>query len=174
MSLRMPELTRTQFFVALAGLAGVALGQEAPSARTMGSPLADPRVRRIGLRLKCQCGCEHSVTECDMLRCHFCDPNRVKIQQMVDAGSSDQQVLDVFVKEYGLKVLQAPPTEGFYFLGWAMPAVGLASFTAITVAIIGKLRKQKLPPPAPEVAPKPDQRVVSEYEQMIDKELDQL
>jgi cytochrome c-type biogenesis protein CcmH len=155
-----------------APLAVMALAQNEP-----GSPLKDPRVRAIGNKLTCLCGCGHTVTACDMLRCSFSDPARVRIQKAVLAGESEAQILNSFVQDYGLKVLQQPPTEGFHLLGWAMPFAGLAAFTAICVAVIQQMRKPKSVPAAAKLTDaeaRQKERAVLQYEQIIERELDKL
>jgi cytochrome c-type biogenesis protein CcmH/NrfF len=89
-------------------------------------PLNNPRVRQLGLLLKCQCGCPYTVSDCDMTACHFAEPARERLLKSVEAGKSEKEILDGFVSEYGLKVLTRPPAEGFYLVGWIMPFAGVA------------------------------------------------
>lgn len=163
--------SRAQFLGGLfVASAGVALALDPNS-----TPLSDPRVRAVGNKLTCQCGCGHTVSTCDMLHCSFCEPARTRLKELVDGGQSQQQILDSFVKDYGLKVLQQPPTEGFNMLGWTMPFVGLGAFTAICLTLISKMRKPEL---AVAVTPKPSTAVnaqaVADYEKRIEKELELL
>jgi cytochrome c-type biogenesis protein CcmH/NrfF len=108
-----------------------------------------------------------------MINCRSSGPARQRIQAMLAAGNSEQQILDAFVKDVGLKVLVQPPTEGFYLLGWTMPAVGLISFSAIMFAVIKKMREPvaAVEKPAGQSA---DPAEIARYEQMIEKEMDKL
>jgi len=50
-------------------------------------------VRRVGARLKCQCGCPDSVATCSMLECHFSKPAKERIAKMQAVGMSDDQIM---------------------------------------------------------------------------------
>lgn len=135
-----------------------------------GSPLTDPNVRRVGEMLLCLCGCGSTVTSCNMQHCHFSDPARVKIRQMVQAGMSDKEILDAFVKENGLKVLVKPPTEGFNLVGWIMPVAGFIAGLGIVWLVIRRFRR-----PATAVAgPAIDDAVLARYQERIDRDLEKL
>ncbi len=135
-----------------------------------GSPLTDPNVRRIGEMLLCLCGCGSTVTSCNMQHCHFSDPARVKIRQMVQVGMSDKEILDAFVKEDGLKVLVKPPTEGFNLVGWIMPIVGLGVGLGFVWLVIRHFRR---PAPAP-AGPAIDDSLLARYQERIDRDLEKL
>lgn len=144
-------------------LAAATLGQS-------GSPLTDPNVRRIGDMLLCLCGCGSTVTSCNMQHCHFSDPARIKIRQMVQAGMSDKEILDAFVKENGLRVLVKPPSEGFNLVGWVMPIFGVAAGLGLVWLVIRRFRR-----PAPAVAgPAVDDALLAQYRDRIEKDLEKL
>jgi cytochrome c-type biogenesis protein CcmH/NrfF len=123
--------------VLLGLLIAASLGQSAV-------PLADPRVRRIGEMLTCQCGCNYTVGSCSMQNCHFADPAREKLLAMVGSGKSEREILASFQAEYGLKILQKPPAEGFYLLSWVMPWVGLTAGLALLYWAMQRLRKPRV------------------------------
>ncbi|HWR54133.1 MAG TPA: cytochrome c-type biogenesis protein CcmH [Bryobacteraceae bacterium] len=135
-----------------------------------GSPLTDPNVRRVGEMLLCLCGCGSTVTSCNMQHCHFSDPARVKIREMVQAGMSDKQILDAFVKENGLKVLVKPPTEGFNLVGWIMPIAWFVAGLGFVWLVIRRFRR---PAPAP-AGPPIDDAVLARYQERIDRDLEKL
>jgi cytochrome c-type biogenesis protein CcmH len=134
-----------------------------------GSPLTNPEVRRIGEQLLCLCGCGSTVTSCNMQHCHFSDPARLKLQQMVNAGMGEKEILAAFVKENGLRVLVKPPAEGFNLVGWVMPFVSLALGFALVWYVIKRLRR-----PALATAPQADDAVLAQYRQRIESDLDKL
>jgi cytochrome c-type biogenesis protein CcmH/NrfF len=111
----MKQLRNKKVFLALL-LAAAALAQTASE-----KPSVD--VRRVGARLKCQCGCPDSVATCSMLECHFSKPAKEKIAQMQAASVADADIVQSFVKEVGPDVYLAPPNA----FGWIVPyaAVGL-------------------------------------------------
>src|SRR5690349_23378369 len=80
-------------------------------------------VRRVGARIACQCGCKDSVATCSMLECHFSKPAKERIAQMQSVGMSDSQIVQAFIREYGVGIYLAPPNA----FGWIVPyaSVGL-------------------------------------------------
>ena len=64
-------------------------------------------VRRVGARLQCQCGCKDSVATCSMLECHFSKPAKERIAQMQSVGMSDEQIVQAFIRDYGMAVFLA-------------------------------------------------------------------
>lgn len=129
-------------------------------------PLSDPRVRPIGELLKCQCGCPYTVGSCDMQNCHFAEPARAKILSLLNEGKNEKQILDIFVGEYGLKILTKPPTEGFFLWGWVTPWIGLGVGAVLIWWVIRKLR-EKRPPATVETASTPE---LDRYREQIEKE----
>jgi cytochrome c-type biogenesis protein CcmH/NrfF len=153
--------SRSRLLLALA-LAAVCLPQTS-------TKLVTPEIRRVGDKLACKCGsCNNTVATCSMLECHYSLPAREKIDEMQKAGSSDQSIIDSFVKESGLGALATPPAEGFFLLGWIMPFIAI-SLGLVSVAIwfkrFGK-RKTASEAPLPEI----DRR----YLDRMDKELQDL
>lgn len=130
-------------------------------------PLENARVRRLGEQLKCLCGCGSSVTSCNMLHCHFSEPARQKLLAMVNAGASDTEIMDSFVKQYGTEILQKPPAEGFNLLGYVMPFIGIAIGLAFVWWLMQRFRR-------PAVAgPSVDSATLARYQERIDKDLEE-
>lgn len=48
------------------------------------------------------------------------------VRAKLQAGESEQQILDFFVDKYGRSVLSEPPAEGFNLVVWVVPPVALA------------------------------------------------
>jgi len=122
-------------------------------------------VRRVGARLKCQCGCPDSVASCSMLECHFSKPAKEKIAKMQAAGQSDESIVQSFIKEVGEAIYLAPPNA----LGWIVPyaSVGLGM-----IIIVGFIRKYRKPRPVTEVGPiELDDPALAKYKDQIDKDL---
>ena len=122
-------------------------------------------VRRVGARLKCQCGCPDSVASCSMLECSFSKPAKEKIAKMQAAGQSDESIVQSFIKEIGEAIYLAPPNA----LGWIVPyaSVGLGM-----IIIVGFIRKYRKPRPVTEVGPiELDDPALAKYKDQIDKDL---
>ena len=136
-----------------------------------GTPLANPEVRRIGQKLGCQCGCQASLTECNMINCHFADPARLELLRRVLAGESEPAILNAFVERYGKVILRQPPEEGFFLLSWISPLAGAMAGLAFVWWFIRRLRR-------PAVAASPQNEVSSEaydrYRERIEKDLEKL
>ena len=131
-----------------------------------GTTLVTPEIRRVGDKLACKCGaCNNTVATCQMLECHYSLPARQKIAEMQKAGTGDQQIVDVFVKESGIAALAAPPMQGFNILAWTMPFVGIAIGLAVIAVWIKRFRKPKATLQPVEVA------VDDRYRKRIEQEM---
>jgi cytochrome c-type biogenesis protein CcmH len=120
-------------------------------------------VRRVGARLQCQCGCKDSVATCSMLECHFSKPAKERIAQMQSVGMSDEQIVQAFIRDYGMAVYLAPPNA----FGWIVPyaAVGLG-----LAVILLFLRKYK-PKPMTDLGPiETDDPELAKYQAQIEKD----
>jgi cytochrome c-type biogenesis protein CcmH len=125
-------------------------------------------VRRVGSRLACQCGCKDSVATCSMLECHFSKPAKERIAKMQADGMPDQAILDVFVKEFGRKVLLDVPSP----FGWIVPYASIGVGLAVIWMFIRKYRKPK---PLAEVGPvEIDDPALAKYREQIEKDLARL
>lgn len=82
---------------------------------------------------------ERTIQLASQLRCPVCQglsigasPSeaaramRDRVHELVSLGYSDDQIVDYFVGRYGTWVLLAPPRQGFTWLLWMAPAVGLS------------------------------------------------
>jgi cytochrome c-type biogenesis protein CcmH/NrfF len=88
------------------------------------SQITSDDVRRVARHISCQCGSCQEDANCMMSsgQCGFCKPARTKIFKMQQAGMSDQNVADSFIREYGSKIYRADPSA----LGWLVPYGTLA------------------------------------------------
>jgi len=144
-------------------LAAVSLAQSSSQFQT-------EAVKRVGARLACLCGgCNNTVADCQMLECHYSHPARERIAALQAGGSSDAEIVDVFVKDQGIRALAAPPAEGFNLLAWVMPFVAIAAGLAVIWLFIQRFRK-----PAPAGRAVADAETLSRYQSRIDKDLTQL
>ena len=135
------------------------------------TPLTNPRVRQLGEMLHCMCGCNASVTSCNMINCHFSDPVRHKLLTMVEAGRSDSDILAEMEREYGKQILSKPPAEGFYLLSWLMPYVGLGAGFAMILLLIRFYfnRRPAAAGGAPDTTPEASE--LKQYRDRIEKDL---
>ena len=122
-------------------------------------------VRRVGARLRCQCGCPDSVATCSMLECSFSKPAKEKIAQMQAVGMSDGQIVQSFIREYGQGIYLAPPNA----LGWIIPYASVAVGLVIVWLFIKKYRKPK--PLTDLGAIEIDDPDLAKYKDQIEKDL---
>ena len=141
---------------------------------TQAADLIPPDVRRVGSRLACLCkSCRNTVGDCTMMECHYSKPARAKIASMASGGSSDDQIVDSFVKEQGVQALAVPPAEGFNsLLSWMPWIAGAAGLLGIAWFI--NRNKANQPDGGSSGAdglPEIDRAVVDRYRDTIEKDL---
>lgn len=86
------------------------------------TPTLDDQVNRIAKTLYCPV-CPN--TPLDVCNTQACIDWRNDIKRMLLEGKSEQEIRDYFVARYGFQVLGAPPAEGFNWLAYLLPALGL-------------------------------------------------
>jgi len=94
------------------------------------------------------------------------------ISAQLNAGASEQGIKDALVARYGLRILAAPPAEGFQLTAWVMPFLAVfIGGIAVVLALRTMLRHRTSGDaasggPSAETAPPPD-----DYEQRMNEEL---
>jgi len=161
----------------VAGLAAAQVASEKiPSADVTNEPisadLVTPDVKRVGVRLRCLCGCAMTVGECNMVGCHYASPARIQIAEMQKAGMSDDAIVEAFVKKEGIRALAAPPATGFNWFGYSAPYI-LAVLGAGFVALFIKRMKRRPQTPIP-TDTNAEPAVLSKYEAEAAKDIAEL
>jgi cytochrome c-type biogenesis protein CcmH len=124
-----------------------------------------PDVRRVGMRLACQCGCKDSVASCSMLECGFSKPAKERIARMQAVGMTDDQIVQAFVKDYGAGIYLSPPSS----FGWIVPYASVGFGLVVIWLFIRKYRKPK---PVPELGSMEiDDPALEKYKDQIEKDL---
>ncbi|MCC7104475.1 MAG: cytochrome c-type biogenesis protein CcmH [Chloroflexi bacterium] len=116
-------------------LCALALVGSAPVAR---ADSLDDQVRQIAKQLQCPI-CE-SVSVADSPS-ELAGQMRALIRKKLEAGESEQQILDSFVAAYGDGVLTEPPRRGLSLLVWIGPVIGLAFGAAIVWLVLRAWRR---------------------------------
>jgi cytochrome c-type biogenesis protein CcmH/NrfF len=134
------------------------------------TPLTNQRVRQLGEMLHCMCGCNSSVTSCNMMNCHFADPVRHRLLTLVEQGATDKDIFAEMETTYGKAILRQPPAEGFYLMSWVMPFAGLAVGLAVIVFLIRFYfgRRPAVAGAAPGAETSPE---LAQYKERIEKDL---
>lgn len=138
-------------------------------------PLTNEHVRRLGDMLKCKCGCNASITGCNMISCHFSDPVRTELLRLVDAGVSDDNIFASIQATYGKDIMLKPPTDGgFYIMGWVMPFAALGGGLGVLYMVLRNYRKRRtLTATGAEAVPEASPNL-TKYQARIDKDLSDL
>src|ERR1700686_5442333 len=98
----------------------------------------DPATRfnEIGHQMRCICGCNQILLECNHVGCPSSDGMRNELTAAVFRGDSDSLVEQSFVQKYGPTVLAAPTTKGFDRAAYIVPFVALFLGLGLVVLII--------------------------------------
>lgn len=80
----------------------------------------DQRVNDIALQMKCPVCQGESVADSPSV---LAQQMRAVIRQQLQAGRSDQQVIQYFEDSYGEQIIWSPPWRGFTLLAWLVPMV---------------------------------------------------
>ena len=139
----------------------------AAPARAQG-PNLDDETNRIAKTLYCPV-CPN--TPLDVCSTQACAQWRALIKDKLAQGQTEQQIRDYFVAQYGEVVLGAPPAQGFNWLAYILPAIGIVLGAAIawfTVRqwMVGRGQSGAVPTDVPEIS--------KEYADRIEKDLKEL
>jgi len=132
----MPERARTLLWLIIPALAAVVIivGLWPTDQAT-----ADPEARayNLAVRLKCPICAGESLagSQTDLAK-----NLRLRIDEEIAAGSTDDEIVAIFVANYGEQVLLDPPRSGWGIVLWAVP-LGIAAIGG--VAVYGLKRKDR-------------------------------
>ena len=79
-----------------------------------------PQARAIANKLQCPVCDGQAITESNAT---IARQMRVRVQQLVDDGASEDEILDFFVERYGPEVLREPRPEGIGWGVWLAPPI---------------------------------------------------
>src|SRR5216684_1773367 len=106
------------------------------------------RVKQIGGKFQCMCGCNQILTQCNHVGCTVSTSMLKELGAMVNRGDSEDKITQTFVQEFGTTVYAEPPKSGFSLVAWLMPVFYFLIGAAIVVFFINKWRKQAPAPAA--------------------------
>ncbi len=112
----------------------------------LGEDLED-QVRDISHKLRCPTCQAMSVKESEAgLSLNM----KNKVREMLEAGSSEEEILEFFVERYGEWILREPPKKGFNLVLWLAPLILILVIGFIVIrTLLRKTRTQKTPPVTP-------------------------
>jgi cytochrome c-type biogenesis protein CcmH len=120
-------------FIAVLGVAPLIAQQQAD------------RVKAIGSKFLCMCGCNQILTQCNHVGCTMSAGMLKDLGKWVDRGDSEVTITQAFVQQYGTTVFAEPPKSGFSLVAWAMPVIYFLIGLSLVVIVITKWRKPALP-----------------------------
>ncbi len=128
---------------------------------------------RVSDRIGCQCGCNQPLSACNHHPCGSADPMRQQIRASIAAGKDEQAIVQEFIEQYGVKVLSAPPAEGFQLTAWLMPFLALLLGLVVVVRIVRHLRARAPLRQAAAAVDPAQAAMIERYARNIDDELEE-
>src|SRR6266851_4536253 len=112
---------RRSLFIALAVVAMLAAVWSYVLLQHPPQQTLDQRVQAVGAQLKCPICQGESVADSQS---QLAQQMRGVIRQQLQAGKSEQEVIQYFRASYGDQIVWSPPWQGFTLLAWLVP-IGL-------------------------------------------------
>lgn len=122
----------------------------------------------IAKEVICQCGCTLLLSNCNHIECMSRDSMLGLIDQKLEQGQTQEQILQFFVNDYGEQVLASPPKRGFNLTAWISP---FAAILLGGVVVFFALRKWVRRSEAPAEAAVVTEEEEAAYRQRLEKEL---
>ena len=99
----------------------------------------------VGKELACLCDTcpRRPLDECT---CGYAQQQHDRIDALLAQGKTTQQVIDIYVAEFGKRVLSKPPAEGFNLTAWVMPPLVLIFGFFIVRSVLRTWSQSKLTP----------------------------
>lgn len=143
-----------------AGLAGVIAAAISVVLIGLVSGDSGPRNRAYELEQQLRCPVCQSVSIAESMS-ETAEAMREKVDQLIKAGKTDQQILGYFRSRYGEWVILDPPVGGNTLLVWLLPLLAGAAGTAVVL-----LRTRHRHSGAGELTPEMRDRVAAELTRM--------
>ena len=111
-----------------------------PAQAQDGVPVSDDEVNAVAKDLYCPV-CPN--TPLDVCETQACKDWRDEIRTQLEAGWSEEEVVDYFVERYGERVLAEPRRGGFTSLVWILPVVAVLLGLALVVQALRSWRGRR-------------------------------
>jgi len=100
------------------------------------------RVKTIGGKFLCMCGCNQVLTQCNHVGCTMSAAMLKNLSEWVNRGDSEATITQAFVQQFGTTVYAEPPKSGYSMIAWAMPAVYFVVGAGLVLFVISRWRKR--------------------------------
>jgi cytochrome c-type biogenesis protein CcmH len=104
----------------------------------------------------------------DVCELKACEQMKEMIAIKLAEGVGEEEIRAYFLDQYGPQVFGQPPTEGFNWLAWILPIVGLLGGGLF---VWYGIRRMIQPHPAPAAAPAQTAAQADDYSQKLEQEL---
>ena len=101
------------------------------------NPQTEARIRQLSEKLRCLVCQNQSLADSNA---ELAQDLRLKLREQVQAGRSDEEIMDYLVQRYGDFVRYEPPFKASTALLWLGPFVLLASALGLLVMILRRRR----------------------------------
>jgi cytochrome c-type biogenesis protein CcmH/NrfF len=138
-------MTKRRKFTALllctwAVLAAGPIGVFAAQSESVGGVNASERVKKIGGKFMCMCGCSQVLSQCNHVGCTVSTRMLKEIDQHLTSGDSEAVITQAFVQEFGTQVYAEPPKSGLSLVAWSLPTVYLVAGTVLVIVVAMRWR----------------------------------
>ena len=148
-------------------LAATTSGQESQSAPAVASEGKEALQRQLEYEIMAPCCYGSSVGDHDS---EAARQVKAQIARLLAEGKTKGEILDLFVAEYGERILARPRARGFNLLAYIMPPLILLAGGLLLVYFISRIKGQ----PAPQAAPAASKSYDDEFLEKINKEMQEL
>jgi len=100
------------------------------------------RVKAIGGKFQCMCGCSQVLTQCNHVGCTMSASMLKNLGDWVNRGDSEATITQAFVQQFGTTVYAEPPKSGFSLIAWGMPIAYFVVGAALVLFVISRWRKR--------------------------------
>ncbi len=82
-------------------------------------------IKEVAREMVCLCGSCNRESLATCLCTAFAVPQRQEIGVALDAGKTQQEIIDAYIDRYGQLILAVPPAAGFNLAAWIAPFAAL-------------------------------------------------
>lgn len=123
----------------------------------MGADNQNERYERLGGKIMCACGCSQMLLKCNHVGCQNSDRMIRELRASVQQYSSDEDVLNLFRRNWGVTAVVEPGSHGLELWAWILPPLALGVGLLLVILTVRNWRLRPANASAP--ATKPDPRL---------------
>jgi len=121
----------------------------------MGADNDTSRMKTVGGKIMCTCGCAELLLQCNHVGCPNSDQMVRDLKASLKAHPKDEEVLQWFRENWGATAVVEPRTHGLDLLAWIMPPAALALALGLVLVVVRNWRLRPAQAAAADVALSP-------------------